>query len=104
GPEQDLYRLAEQTIADPLAGANPGMTFLPHLQTLSVAGPFNPTSVSDTASRRKIFTCRPAAAAEEAACASSILSRLAAQAFRRPATAEDLEWAMNFYEIARQDG
>ena len=104
GPEQDLYKLAEQTLADPLAGDKPGMTFLPHLQTLSVAGPFDPTGVSETASRSKIFTCRPARADEEEPCATEIISKLARQAFRRPVNAEDLEWAMTFYRSGREDG
>ena len=104
GPEQDLYRLAEQTLADPLAGDQPGMTFLPHLKTFSVAGPFNPGGVADTASRRKIFTCRPADSSEEQSCATQVISRLATEAFRRPVNAEDLEWAMTFYQTGRDDG
>ncbi len=31
----------------------------PHIQTLAITGPFNPTSPGDTPSRRRIFTCRP---------------------------------------------
>ena len=104
GPEQDLYRLAEQTLADPLAGDQPGMTFLPHLKTFSVTGPFNPGGVAETASRRKIFTCRPANSSEEQSCATQVISRLATAAFRRPVNAEDLEWAMTFYQTGREEG
>lgn len=103
GPEQDLYRLAEQTLADPLAGDQPGMTFLPHLESLSVTGPFNPTGVSDTVSRRKIFVCRPANTGEEQSCATQIVSKLMKQAFRRPVNSEDVEWAMTFYQNGRNE-
>ena len=43
---------------------------LPHLRDFAVIGPLAVTGVSDTPSRRKIFTCRPTTAAEEAACAA----------------------------------
>ncbi|PWT83077.1 MAG: hypothetical protein C5B57_07565 [Blastocatellia bacterium] len=35
----------------------------PHIQTLTITGPFNPTGPGDTPSRRKIFICHPATAA-----------------------------------------
>ena len=97
GPVQDHYRLIEQTLADTTITVTPQLTSLPHLQVLAVTGPFNPTGVSESASRRKIFTCRPATADEEAACASEIISELAGKAFRRPATAEDLERLLDYY-------
>ncbi len=42
--------------------------------------------MSDSPSRKKIFTCRPTSADDERACAQKILARLARQAFRRPVT------------------
>ena len=101
GPEQDLYRLAEQTLADPLAGDKPGMTFLPHLQTFAVAGPFDATGVSEMDSRNRLFICRPANRDEEEPCATEIVSKLTRLAFRRPVNAEDLEWAMTYYQRGR---
>src|SRR6185503_4032469 len=53
-------------------------------QNVSITGPFNPTGPGDTPSRRKVFVCRPAQAAEEEGCARRILSRLASRAFRHP--------------------
>ena len=48
-----------------IATEGPGVSVLPHLNTLAVSGPFNVTGVGDTPSRRKIFTCGPAREAEK---------------------------------------
>src|SRR4029079_6972120 len=104
GPVQDHYRLVEQTILDTSIAVTPEMTGLPHLYALDVTGPYNATGVSESASRRRVFTCRPASEADEPRCATQIVSRLAAQAFRRPTTAEDLEGLMGYYEIGRKKG
>jgi hypothetical protein len=70
-----------------------------------VTGPVRAAGVSETASRQKIFTCKPASPAEERSCASSIVSRLAAQAYRRPLAPEDLSDLMQFYDDAsRSEG
>ena len=104
GPVQDHNRLIENTILDTTISITPEMTGLPHLQALAVTGPFDPTGVSESASRARIFTCRPTAPAQNERCASDIIKRLAAQAFRRPANAEDLESLMSFYRSGAQDG
>ena len=103
GPVQDQYRLVEHTLMDVTIANNPQMTALPHLQTVSITGPFKMSGVSDTPSRRKIFTCRPATEKDETTCATNIISRLAKQAFRRPVTAEDLEGLMSQYQEGRKD-
>ena len=43
GPVEDQYRLVEQTLMDISIALHAGMTSLPHLQTLTVTGPFEPT-------------------------------------------------------------
>ncbi|MEO8258004.1 MAG: DUF1592 domain-containing protein, partial [Acidobacteriota bacterium] len=73
----------------------------PHMQTLAITGPFNPTGPGDTPSRRQIFTCRPASAAAEAACARQILSTLARRAYRKPVTDADLQPILSFYDTGR---
>ena len=85
--------------------ANYGITALPHLRDLMITGPIFAAGVSETASRREIFTCYPDAASpgEERSCAESILSRLARKAYRRPVTPEDLAGPMSFYESAAAD-
>jgi hypothetical protein len=82
-------------------GPTPGYTFFPHVGSIHIEGPFNAKAATDSASRRKIFTCKPTSPATEATCARSILSRLAGQAFRRPATAADMQVLMDFYNQGR---
>ena len=60
--------------------------------------------MSDTASRRKIFTCRPTSAADEPACASKIVRTIASQAFRGPVSDRDLQSLMTFYTDGRKEG
>ena len=104
GPIEDQYQLYEHTLLDVSIANQSGMTALPHLQTIAVTGPVNPTGVSETDSRRRIFTCKPAERSEEEGCAKEIISRLAGQAFRRPPTPEDLEGLMIHYEDGYVDG
>src|SRR5262249_21277618 len=56
-----------------------------------------------TPSRRRIFTCRPAAPSEEAACAGQIVKRLGTQAFRRPLTDSDFKGLMRLYDEGRAE-
>src|SRR5690606_5696396 len=54
--------------------------------------------VSDTPSRRAIFTCRPDGPGLPAeACAREILGRLAGIAYRRPVEPRDVDALMDFY-------
>jgi hypothetical protein len=103
GPLEDEYRMVEQSLVDVSVGTVPGMTTLPHLHELSVTGPIVVSGVSDTPSRRRIFTCRPGAT-DEVACAKQILSRLARQAYRRPVTDDDMEGLLGFYQRGRNNG
>src|SRR6185436_14974608 len=57
---------------------------LPHVENLTISGPFNPTGVGDTPARRRLFACRPVKAQDETACANKIVSTLARRAYRRP--------------------
>jgi mono/diheme cytochrome c family protein len=75
----------------------------PHVLTISVTGPFNPTGPGDTPSRRAIFTCRPSSAAQEEPCARRILSTLARRAYRGTHTAADVNELTALYRDWRQD-
>ena len=86
---------------------------LPRLKTVGVEGPYKVTGVSATPSREKIFVCKPASAtgsgaasagADEAVCASKILTNLARRAYRRPVTAADVEAPIKFYRQTRDRG
>src|SRR5262245_15559725 len=76
----------------------------PHIQTLSIAGPFGSTGPGDTPSRRRIFVCRPPAETAERACAKQIISTLARRAYRQPIADADLQRIMSFYDDGRRNG
>jgi len=69
-----------------------------------IRGPFNPSGISQTPSRARIFTCYPSVVAEEDACAEQILTRLAGQAYRRPVGEPDTKDLLAFYHRGRQSG
>ena len=77
---------------------------LPHVENITITGPFNVTGVSDTPSRTRVFVCRPAKAQDEPACAKRIISTLARRAYRRPVTESDLTSLMSFYDAGRREG
>jgi hypothetical protein len=105
GPIEDEYAMVEQTLVDVSAGTVPGITTLPHLHELSIIGPAKTAGVSDTPSRRRVFSCRPVSGDDEIPCAKQILTSLARQAYRRPVTPNDLEGLLSFYQSGRnQDG
>lgn len=81
-----------------------GVSGGPRISNVGIRGPYNPVGVSETESRRKIFTCYPREISEERACAEQILGSLARKAFRRPITALDLDGAMEFYAQGRETG
>ncbi|MEP7117130.1 MAG: DUF1592 domain-containing protein [Acidobacteriota bacterium] len=97
GPYEDLIRPHDWSYAGGGSGGA-GITTLPHLRDLIVAGPYNATGVSDSPSRERIFTCRPTAPSEEGTCARSILMRLGSEAYRRPMTTTEVDGLMPFYE------
>ncbi|HLA89780.1 MAG TPA: DUF1592 domain-containing protein [Gemmatimonadaceae bacterium] len=98
GPVNDLIAPIGHSIADTQIGAQMGITTVPHLRDFVVTGPFNPTGVSETPSRRRVFSCRPIGVAEARPCAEKIVSRLGGAAYRRPLAASDLRSLMSFYD------
>jgi mono/diheme cytochrome c family protein len=103
-PVDDLIAPIEHTMADSQIGSGFGITALPHLREFAVTGPITVTGVSDSPSRRRIFSCRPTAATEEAPCATEIVKRLAVLAYRNPVSNEDVRKLMMFYEQGRSEG
>ena len=99
GIMEDLMSPHEWSLADRHIGvAGYGVTALGHLKDLVINGPHNPTGVSETPSRIKIFTCRPTSSTEARPCAEEIIARLARQAFRRALTPGELDDLMMFFE------
>ena len=75
------------------------------VQNIVVLGPYEPSGVGDTPSRRVVFTCRPNAPAEEGPCARAIIKRLAARAFRVPEIDDPaVEGLLAFYADGRERG
>ncbi len=102
-PVDDILAPQDYTLADSQIGSGFGITTLPHVRDFAISGPFEVTGVSDTVSRRAVFSCRPTTAAEEAGCATEILKRLASQAYREPASDADVKALMAFFERGRKD-
>jgi Protein of unknown function (DUF1592)/Protein of unknown function (DUF1588)/Protein of unknown function (DUF1587)/Protein of unknown function (DUF1595)/Protein of unknown function (DUF1585) len=103
GPYEDLIRPHDWSFAGGGSGG-PGITTLPHVRDLTIKGPYRITGISETASREKIFSCRPTSAAEERPCARQILSRLGSDAYRRPITTGELDRLTPLYEKAAAKG
>ncbi|MGE3273639.1 MAG: DUF1592 domain-containing protein [Vicinamibacterales bacterium] len=104
GPVDDLLTPIEHTLIDTRYGTGFGITAAPHLQDVTILGPLEVTGISDNPVRRRIFSCRPTTASEEAACAATIVRRLATQAFRGAMAPADFEDVMGFYEQGRKEG
>ena len=83
---------------------------------VEIAGPYDPAGPGDTASRRRIFRCRPAAStdgtaaagsgttADEERCAAEILTALGRRAYRRPLAGGDLDTLLAFHRQGRAAG
>jgi hypothetical protein len=69
----------------------------PSVDRVTIEGPRAATGPGDTASRKKIFVCRPAKPADEDPCATKILSSLARVAYRRPMDKQTVDTLMDFY-------
>lgn len=102
GPYEDLIRPNDWSLTG--TEASYGTTSLPHLMSLTIEGPHDPVGVSETPSRRRIFSCRPASQDEEGPCARQILARLAEPAYGRTIEDDDVDDLMAFFHEGRQEG
>jgi cytochrome c551/c552 len=103
GPVDDLLAPIENTGAY-LESSSYGETALPQMRDMTIQGPTNVTGVSDSISRRKIFSCRPLTPAQEETCAAQIVKNLTSQAYRGEGTDADVQDAMAFYHQGRNEG
>jgi len=104
GPVNDNIAQIGHSIADTQIGSEQGITNVAHLRDLTVTGPYNPTGISDTPSRRRIFSCRPTSADEERPCAEQIIRTIGGAAYRRPLAANDVGALMKFFALGQEDG
>jgi Protein of unknown function (DUF1592)/Protein of unknown function (DUF1588)/Protein of unknown function (DUF1585)/Protein of unknown function (DUF1595)/Protein of unknown function (DUF1587) len=85
---------------DPMGGEGRA----PRIAAVEIRGPHDPTGLSETPSRRRIFSCYPKTPAEEDPCAQQIISVLARRAYRRPVDADDLTAPLRFYRAGLKEG
>ena len=76
----------------------------PAVDTVLISGPFDPAGAGDTASRQKVFLCRPADQTSEESCATKNLTSLARRAYRRPVTEAEIRTLMDSYGEGRAEG
>jgi hypothetical protein len=94
----------EFSLFEPAIDPDPDWTFVPHLGSVAITGPFNTVGISETPSRAKIFVCRPADQSQEEPCAREIIATLATRAYRQPVGREQLSGLMEFYSTGRATG
>ncbi len=74
------------------------------VSSFQVSGPFEPSGLSQTPSRQRIFSCHPEQSSEQEHCAEEIVTRIATQAFRRPLDESDLTELLRYYRAGRTSG
>ena len=104
GMYDDVIRPNDWSLAGTREFQSYGHTLLPHLRSLRIIGPYNPTGVSETPSRQRIFTCRPTSPDQARPCAEEIVSRLATQAYGRVPAERDVDGLMSFYDVGAAEG
>jgi mono/diheme cytochrome c family protein len=79
----------------------PQLQYYPAIGFVRIQGPFNAQRPRDSASRRKVFTCKPSAG-QEVGCAQQILTTLARRAYRRPPEPREITTLMAFFGEGRK--
>ncbi|HZT31958.1 MAG TPA: DUF1592 domain-containing protein [Bryobacteraceae bacterium] len=94
-----VFDIAGLSVGEAAFAGQPGP---PTLNRIEISGPYDAQGVSETPSRRRIFVCSPASAADEPACASKIISTVARRAFRRDVSAAELKPYLAAYSDTRR--
>jgi hypothetical protein len=86
-----------------------GQDRLYRINSFQLQGPFNAKGLASTPSRDRIFVCSASAKAsarqaEDTACAKTIIATLARRAYRRPASADDVNELLRYYEEGAKEG
>jgi len=102
GPYEDLIRPNDWSLTG--TETSYGTTAPPHLTSLTLEGPYEAVGVSESPSRKRVFSCRPTSPAEEKPCAESIVTRLAANAYGRDVEEHDVSDLMGFYTLGAEEG
>jgi hypothetical protein len=102
----DLVEQVREPFENPAAPSNTGGIAgrLPSVASVTIVGPHTASGPGDTPSRRRLFTCTPAAPSQEATCARTMMTTLARRAYRGLVTREQVQELMTFYDTARANG
>ncbi len=104
GVAQDLISPLKYSLSSTSNATAYGFSQVPHLREFTVKGPLKVLGISETATRRRVFSCRPATAAVARPCAESIINRLGVDAYRRPLTADDRSGLLSLYDAGSANG
>ncbi len=74
------------------------------VSSFQISGPFEPTGLSSTPSRERIFSCHPSRGDDAELCAQEIITTIGARAFRRPLEEADHAEIQKFYRGGVQAG
>ena len=102
GPYEDLIRPNDWSLTG--TETSYGTTSPPHLTSLTLEGPYEAVGVSESPSRKQVFSCRPTSPAEEKPCAERIVTGLAAKAYGRDVEKKDVDDLMAFYTLGAAEG
>ena len=99
----DLVEQVREPFENPAAPSGTGGITgrLPSISTVTIVGPHGAKGPGDTPSRRRIFSCTPANASQEAVCARTILTTLTRRAYRGLSTREQVDELMTFFEAGK---
>jgi hypothetical protein len=101
-PSLDLIRQYERKSLED--NPIPQLQYHPAVGTLRIRGPFTPTRPEDSRSLRKVYSCQPSNTQQELPCAKQILTTLTRRAYRKPASAQDMDFVLGFYQEGRREG
>ena len=103
GSFEDLIRPHDWSMASN-GSASAGTTAAPHIIELTITGPEKVLGLSDSPSRKRIFSCYPKARAQESACARQVIAKFATRAYRRPLATRDTDALLKFYTSGAAQG
>ena len=99
GRRVKLFEIWGMTAGESAFDGQPGP---PTLGRIEISGPHNITGVTETPSRKRVFTCEPTGTNEERDCASTILTRLTRHAFRRDVDSRDIRPLLDTFAATRR--
>jgi hypothetical protein len=81
-----------------------GQDRLYRVSSFQIMGPFNPTGLSQTPSRERIFTCHADNGDDPELCAEEIITQIGTRAYRRPLGETDLAELLEYYRDGASAG